>query len=146
MYKHLWVWRNVIVKIIYFQSKEKIFLASTKKSFYSIYEVFRMEKKNRRLRKKIRWLNSFDFKMLNVTMIRIQWNTLFFRKNFIFMVYIRTHPEELLFVKNLYQYESFSSYISMIEYMMKGNVFWNEIFSTFFQELIPKNSSWGNFW
>ena len=31
------------------------------------------------------------------------------------MVYIRTHPEELLFVKDLYQYDLFSSYISMIE-------------------------------
>ena len=60
-------------------------------------------KRKLKTKKKDRWLNSFDFKILKVTMIRIQWNSFFFQNEIsIFMVYIRTHPEELIFVKDLY--------------------------------------------
>ena len=59
-------------------------------------------KRKLKTKKKDRWLNAFDFKILKVT-IRIQWNSFFFQNEiFIFMVYIRTHPEELIFVKDLY--------------------------------------------
>ena len=35
-------------------------------------------KRKLKTKKKDRWLNSFDFKILKVTMIRIQWNSFFF--------------------------------------------------------------------
>ena len=119
MYKHLWVWRNVIVKITYFQNQKKNFWSRPKKKFLLNLWTFQNWKlKNWRLRKKIKSLHSFEFKMIKVIMTKIQWNPNFFQNEIlIFMVYIRTHPKELLFAEDLYQYDFLSSNINLIAYI-----------------------------